>query len=112
MRWATLALTLFIVAVPASALDYPCADNQTSCGGEDLFQGEGSNTGGGYKTPTPTSCEAYGYKGQRCRACEAQYADDGRPTGLTVCAYVARIDSCACAITSNSCTEKGICTYH
>ena len=111
MRWTVLVLTSLLLAAPAFALDYPCADNQTSCGGESLFEGEGTNTGGGYKSPTPTSCEAYGARGQRCRACEAQYADDGRPTGLTVCAYVARIDSCACTFSGSTCTEKGICTY-
>ena len=110
MRSVFLAMCL-VVAPMAFALDYPCADNMTSCGGKDLFEGEGQNTGGGYKPPDITSCTASASRGQSCRECKEQYYDNGQPTGYTVCAYVTQTAACSCDIKGTSCTPKGTCSY-
>jgi len=83
LRVVLVVILCAAIAPVVFALDYPCADNQTSCGGEDLFQSEGPNTGGGYKPPDITSCTASASRQQSCRTCKEQYYDNGQPTGYT-----------------------------
>jgi hypothetical protein len=104
----SIALMLWLAAAP---MVFGLDDNQTSCGSEELFQGEGQNTGGTYKPPDVTSCSATASRGQSCRQCREQYWDNGQPTGYTVCAYVTQSASCSCEIKGTACTNKGTCDY-
>jgi hypothetical protein len=64
---------------------------------------------GNFAGPTPTVCQAFQSKKQRCRACSEVYdPTTGQPTGK-VCAYVARAASCGCK--TSPCAEYGSCTY-
>ncbi len=114
MRSFGIAVFMFLIlcAAPALAIDYPCADNESSCGGGqfdgDLTEGEST---GGFKGPQGLVCYALRSKNQRCRACETQYFDSGQPTGQTVCAYVDRDEACSCQFSGSVCATVGSCSY-
>lgn len=107
------AAVLLMIAASALAVDYPCADNETNCGGEvsDTEVG-GDGTGSNYKPPTVDTCSARASMNQGCRACVAQIADDGQWTGYSVCGYVTWRASCNCKISGTECTPVGSCTYY
>jgi hypothetical protein len=106
----SLLVLLLISVSPAFAISYPCADNETSCGGEETVETDGSYSGG-FKPPETATCTARGSKNQACRACVPQYADDGQPTGYIVCGYVVYSANCSCDIKGTSCAPKGSCTW-
>lgn len=65
-----------------------------------------------YKPPSATTCTAKKSLGQRCRTCAAQYANDGQPTGITVCAYVDENAECSCSFEGKTCSRTSTsCTY-
>lgn len=109
LTWLSFLL-LLVSALPAFAVDYPCADNETSC---DPFASDqsDSNPNGNFGGPTPTTCYALERSNQRCRSCETQYYDNGQPTGSTVCAYVNRNEACTCQFQGTQCSAIGSCFY-
>ena len=70
-------------------------------------------TGTRYVGPIATACTAVGSAKQRCRACMDHHNIDGQPTGLKICAYVARSAACDCNLSADqsSCQVIGSCTY-
>lgn len=108
------ALALVLLAVCASplfALDYPCADNETDCGG---FEGDEETGGDGTGAASTgrwiggqfTSCTAYGRWGQKCYDAVIQAADPMKK----VCALVQWDAHCACH--TGTFATYGVCYYH
>lgn len=114
MRYGlTLAFVLLaLCATPLFALDYPCADNESECGGtfegdeETGGDGTGSSSNGRWVGGQFTSCNAYGRWGQRCYDAVAQALDPSKK----VCALVSWDAHCACH--TGTFTTYGTCFYN
>lgn len=109
----TCLVVLMLLTLPIYAVDYPCADNETECGGLASDESVGGSTGGSgsYQPPRTVSCYAMKSRHEACRACVTQYGDDGQPTGKTVCGYVDYAAACSCTISGPACSPNGTCTY-
>jgi hypothetical protein len=90
----TAFIVVCVLAVPAWALDYPCADNQTSCGSFDIDQEPGATTGGSstqdWAGMRVTSCNAYKSHNEKCLSVVWTLS------GSRICGYVTWDGVCAC----------------
>ena len=114
--FGVLTAFLLSMASPALAVDYPCADNETECGGggsESLFEEPGPAGGGPFQPPSTTACTAKKSRNQACRACVTQYYDNGQPTGYMVCGFVEWTAACGCDVSGTTCSPRNSsCTYY